>query len=449
MHLRRTLAALAVGGGLLLGGLAAPAGANTIVVVATLGRNAPTYTSGTASWIASAQGEYVDDNYVTKPDANALRGRAAVQEKRGIKRVRIYDVILQQKQSDGSWRTIKSNSNDATSSATTAYAKLYTGTVRTCWEDTFLRTYRVMNSHGIRRNDDRLINKVTYSKEFRGPRLASDPTCPYGFLDVSASISPWDQEWPVGASRTMTTRYGYYGPNDGTQPAPGVVARAIFDGGIAVTTPPTGWKLDGSTADPNDWVLAESPSSWALNRVVVATWTLTATQVGSWTIDASLTSTSSRVLPMQSLDLPATFEVTKYDAGALGLELQYEGADASAWPVGTRQVITANMRFDSGSSNARAERVELRVTTSDGLRPVPLAEGGTFAEALHTPEPNDWYFPINDNLVWEPGQEVTAGFLVEATGAGEQTVTARLVSTTEATSDVTSGEDTLHVTTIE
>jgi hypothetical protein len=69
MHVRRTLAALAVGGGLLLGGLAAPAGANTIVVVATLGRNVPTYTSGTASWGASAQGEYVDDNYVTKPDS--------------------------------------------------------------------------------------------------------------------------------------------------------------------------------------------------------------------------------------------------------------------------------------------------------------------------------------------------------------------------------------------
>jgi hypothetical protein len=42
-----------------------------VVVVTTLGRNVPTYTSyptdptPVSKWIASSQGEYVDDNYVT------------------------------------------------------------------------------------------------------------------------------------------------------------------------------------------------------------------------------------------------------------------------------------------------------------------------------------------------------------------------------------------------
>ena len=145
------------------------------------GRNAPTYNSPynakvpTSRWVASAQGE---DAYNAKGERNSFRGRAAVQETFGIKRVRIYDVMLQ-RWFAGKWRTALYEPRDKVSDIPKAYAVQYTPKEQTCWtKPTLTRLYRVINYHAIRRVDDVVTERTTYSKNFTAPALYSDPSCP-------------------------------------------------------------------------------------------------------------------------------------------------------------------------------------------------------------------------------------------------------------------------------
>ena len=147
------------------------------------GRNAPTYTSSptdptpVSRWVASAQGE---DGRSTKGELTHLRGRAAVQEAAGkaggIRRVRIYDVKLQVLRGT-SWVTVAHQPNDRWNEASRAYVEQYTpNTVQKCWNDPALTsTYRVVNTHGVRRVDGVIANRTTYEQELSGADARQRP----------------------------------------------------------------------------------------------------------------------------------------------------------------------------------------------------------------------------------------------------------------------------------
>jgi hypothetical protein len=141
--------------------------------------------------------------------------------------------------------------------------------------------------------------------------LATDPACSIGLLDVGAS---WDGPdfWGQGEHRTLTTVHGFYSA-DGTGSAQGVLARMIFSEGLAVDAP-AGWVLDTSTPAPNDWKYT-GPSTWASHQPVEAVWGLIRNSDGPQKVDYSLTTTTPRVLPAQSLDLPWEIEeIVEVDA---------------------------------------------------------------------------------------------------------------------------------------
>ena len=153
-----------------------------VVVTATLGRNAPTYTSPAGSptpiskWVASAQGELLDTNGNGITDS--LRSRAAVQETFGIVRVRITRVLTQAL-INGTWVTVQANEDDKVSDAARAYAVQYTAPNRLCATDPGLeRIYRTVNAHAVRRVDGAVASRTTYSHQYQARGLATDPSCP-------------------------------------------------------------------------------------------------------------------------------------------------------------------------------------------------------------------------------------------------------------------------------
>ena len=309
MFIRRALAAVAAGAVMVLGAATAPAEAAPIVVVdAVLGRNAPTYTSypfdptPTSKWVASAQGEHVDDNYVTKPDPNALRGRAAVQETFGIKRVRIYDVQLQQLRGS-TWVTVARQATDVVNEASRAYAVSYTPTVKTCWWDDFVATYRVVNQHGIRRVDGIVANRTTVSKQFKAPRLATDANCPTGVVTGQLDT-------PNIASEGDTTDGGtwlqYFGPNN-PAPAPNLSVTVNWGDGYAVQEAPAGYFPLDDTPDPNDYRL--TVASFGINdprNELTEGWTLTAVQAGEWTSSMTITTGNPLIVTQVVETQPST-----------------------------------------------------------------------------------------------------------------------------------------------
>lgn len=180
MHMRRILAVTAVGGALLLGLAATPATAADRAV--PYGRNAPVLISPpVAKWIASSQGEGVMN---AKSEITRLRGRGAVAEKSGVKRIRIYDVKLQRYR-NGAWETVAQELDDVTDEGQPAHAQLYTPEKRFCWSDaTLKRTYRVVQRHAVRRTDNVVSSTRTVSSKnfvarvWRTTPTASSPSCP-------------------------------------------------------------------------------------------------------------------------------------------------------------------------------------------------------------------------------------------------------------------------------
>jgi uncharacterized repeat protein (TIGR01451 family) len=159
-----------------------PTAGAAVVVTQVLGRNATRYTSPAgsptpiSSWVASAQGEYVDsnDNGIT----DSLRGRGAVLEDFGITRARIVYVRVQAL-IGGVWQTVLANETDVVSDAPRAYAVSYTPTRRLCGTDPALtRSYRVVNYHAVRRVDGAVPARTHYSHVFTARALVSDPACP-------------------------------------------------------------------------------------------------------------------------------------------------------------------------------------------------------------------------------------------------------------------------------
>jgi hypothetical protein len=431
MRVRRALAATVAGGALLLGLGATPAPAATIVPVTTLGRNVVSYASGTSKWIASAQGEYVDDNYVTKPDPNALRGRGAVQETSGVKRVRIYDVQLQELRA-GKWITVRSRANlpDIVDARSQAYAVAYTPTVRTCWWDDFVATYRVVNLNGVRRTNDVLVNKTTISRTFKGPRLATDPACPTGVITGQMDTP---NELQVGDTTHGRTWLQYFGPGPrDPAPAPNLEVRVNWGDGLAVAEAPAGYEPNAATPDPNDYVLRVA--SFAVTdprNERDDLWTLTGAQVGEWSSSMAI-KTSNPLIVTQVVEVqPST--VLKDEPS---LNLTFEGNNPDAWPVGTKEIVSADI--DVGDPNANVDGYELRVWFSDGLKPFDdSSHGPILVEALHTPDPDDWYKPISV-------PRSSGGWWTMATGAGEQMIRAQIVNANEEVL----AEDWLNVTTV-
>jgi hypothetical protein len=273
--------------------LAPPASA-VVIVDKVVGRKVVTYMSGAAKWTASAQAEIIDPNYVTKPDPDHLRGRAAVQETTGISRVRIYDVKLQQRGKDGVWRTVAQNLTDAVNSSARAYAKSYTPPVEFHpFGDRVLRRFRVVNHHGVRRSDGAVANRTTVSSEFLAAALVNDPDVPDGELssDVYLGETPWQEP---GAPHEMIFEFSWvpaFYPDQG--PAEGVSARVIFSPGLHVDSPGEGFTLDETTPDPNDYI-RNFGTVTDVNIFATATFTVTPESGGQW-ISADLSTTTPNI----------------------------------------------------------------------------------------------------------------------------------------------------------
>lgn len=154
----------------------------SVVVKETLGRNAPTYTSypndptPTSKWIASAQGESLDTD--GNGSADSLRSRAAVFETYGIIRARIQRVETQAL-TFGFWSTIQTNPTDKVSEATRAHPVQYTSPTLYCRTDPSLKSlYRSINFQAIRRDDNIVAYRTTYSHHYEARMLDIDPRCP-------------------------------------------------------------------------------------------------------------------------------------------------------------------------------------------------------------------------------------------------------------------------------
>ena len=295
----RTALVGTIAAGVMLATYAAPASAAPVAVISTHGRNAPTYTSyptdptPTSKWVASAQGEYVDSTPSPKPDGDALRGRGAVQESFGVKRVRIYDVKLQEWRA-GKWVTVASRSNlpDAINESSKAFVQAYTPTVKTCWWDDFVGTYRVVNEHGIRRVDNVVANRTTFSKTFKGPRLATDPTCPTGVI-TGGVFAPGEEH--AGTSSFASSTVGYFSRIN--QPAQNVNITVNWGDGWAVSRVADGYEPVENTPDPNDYTrsVASLPDS-ALENEIEDDWNLTAETPGEWTSTITITTSTPRIV---------------------------------------------------------------------------------------------------------------------------------------------------------
>jgi hypothetical protein len=184
------------------------------------GRNAPTYTSypndptPTSKWVASAQGEGLPD---AAGEITQLRGRAAVQETFGIKRVRIYEVTLQ-RLVNGAWQTVAQRTADVVNESSRAYAVAYTPPKRLCQYGSGTRTYRVVNSHGVRRSDDVIADRVTYSKNFVSRMVEGDTGCPMGTMSIFPNGTPPSLMYRWQSAR-LATDLAYF--SEDPTPAPG------------------------------------------------------------------------------------------------------------------------------------------------------------------------------------------------------------------------------------
>jgi hypothetical protein len=310
MRVRGRLAAVVVVSGLLLSlGAGSASAADPVRIVGVLGRNVPTYTSGPSKWAASAQGEVIGTP--TKGEPRGLRGRAAVQESGtlGIKRVRIYDVKLQQLRGT-TWVAVAQNLTDAVSDAPTAYAISVTPERRYCVFSDAKRSYRVVNNHAIRRSDDVVVGKVTYSKTFTAPILDDDPACPLGGFNavVSGNFDTWLQD----QSRPIRTHLSLITQRDSVR-VDNVSARVTFTPGLRVTAVPAGFRADDTT-QANDYVLG--PESWQTAGQFAERafdWTVRADEADDHQITATVTAprvvTGSDAVPF-SVRLSADVSVT-------------------------------------------------------------------------------------------------------------------------------------------
>jgi hypothetical protein len=291
-RIRSTLAAVVAGGVLLLGAQAALGAPIVVVVAGHLGRKAVEVKTASARWTAVAEGEYVDANYVTKPDPNALRGRAAVKETSGVQRIRIQDVALQQRQSDGSWKTIKQLTEDVVRQQPTAYAIAYTPTVGTCWTDDRVRDYRVVHHYGVRQTSGTATNRSLTSNIFKGPMLASDPACPRGAFNAWLAGGP--TELTLGEPHEVWYLSNFVSIDD--QPVSGVTVVVNFDDSLEVELLEAGGlALNEASPDPNDYYLegATWPSSG--EEQVNARFRVTPTRLGSIVSGGSTQSTDPKV----------------------------------------------------------------------------------------------------------------------------------------------------------
>jgi uncharacterized repeat protein (TIGR01451 family) len=125
--------------------------------------------------LATAQGQLLDDNADTFPDA--IRGRAAAKEIRGVKRIRQYYALL--KVWRGAWVTVARRDLDLVNNAGSnpAYVVGYTPARALCPYDVPLRGYQVQQGVAVRWNDDRVSNRTVVSFKFRAAPVATDPLC--------------------------------------------------------------------------------------------------------------------------------------------------------------------------------------------------------------------------------------------------------------------------------
>ena len=251
------------------------------------GRNAPTYTSypndptPTSKWVASAQGE---GGLNPKGEVTSLKGRAAVQETFGIKRVRIYDVTLQ-RLVNGAWRTAAQRTIDVVNESSRAYAVAYTPTVAYCGFDPSLtRTYRVVQNHGVRRVDNVVSDRTTVSKTFTARALWNDPSCPKGAWNVGIFGAP--KQWPQGETREVGTPLQWV---SNVGPAQNVSVLVQFGDGLVVDEAPAGWaRLDPTPGSGLYNTFQRNVASWPANLEQEPVWTVTADVVGPWHVAVSV-----------------------------------------------------------------------------------------------------------------------------------------------------------------
>jgi hypothetical protein len=294
LKVRRKIAATIVAGGMLLLGAGIASGAPIIVVVAGgLGRKVAEVKTASARWTVAAEGQYVDDNYVTKPDPNALRGRAAVKEVSGVQRIRIHDISLQQRQNDGVWKTVKQRTDDVVDEHPTAYAIGYTPTVRTCWSDDRVRDYRVVHNYGVRQTSGTATNRSMTSNVFKGPMLASDPACPRGAFNAWLS---GPSELTLGESREVGYTSNFVSIDDG--PVSGVTVVVNFDNSLEVEVlEADGLALNENSPDPNDYFLEGATWPSSNDDQVAARFLVTPTELGP-VVSGGSTLTSDPKVPV-------------------------------------------------------------------------------------------------------------------------------------------------------
>jgi hypothetical protein len=365
------LAAVVAGGAMLTLGVVQTAVAAPYVIQ-TLGRNVVTYTSSTARWTASAQGEVIDKEGSGKIEPNALRGRAAVQEQgtTAIRRVRIYDVYLQ-RYVNGAWQTVARNATDKVDERAQAYAVSYTPpTRRLCWIDKSLRrTYRVVNSHGIRRSNGVVVNKTTTSKSFSTYALDDDPACPRGLL--TAYVAGVPGQIALNDPQAVQVDFSYYSTLGAA--AENVVARMNFGDGLVVQDAPAAMALDESTPDPNDYrqSIGTVQDGWWLAQ---DDWTIVGTDLGSQSIAASITTTSARMEVQNSSETTEVLDSNEADL-SLGASV-VDGEQRHAGDPVTYRIEVANL----GPMAAHSVKVaggwpaQLGNLESATVEPAPLGE---------------------------------------------------------------------------
>jgi hypothetical protein len=399
MKVRRILAAIAAGSIMLLG---AGAGQATAAEYATtvLGRKLVTYTSGTSKWVASAQGEFFSA-YSPKGEQDALRGRAAVQEKAGLKRVRIYDVKLQ-RYINGAWQTVAVNLTDKISESASAYAVSYTPPRRVApFGYGIKRTYRVVNTHGVRRNDGVVVNRTTYSANFQAQVLEDDPLAPIG--GFNAGIVADTENWVTFETRPVHTIFAFIGAKP-TTIVDDVVAKVNFNRYTDVDTVPAGFRADTSTADENDYVLG--PERWTTTNGTTErdlTWTIhPVVPGGGVTVDISIS--APRALGGQD-----SLSADTHNSSDIQVEVELGGAP-DVWPdypglqLYPGDVVVWKYTVRNGGPQG-AEAVKLYDALDDRLGPIEKAwfEGGDPAPCVPTP---DWNVTC-DLRYMDPGETKT------------------------------------------
>ena len=167
----------------------------------TLGRRLVGYSAGSASWVASAQVQYVQTGAgAIAPDA--VNGRCAVQEQDGLSRVRITACIVQQQIDTNdnnipdTWVNRLVNPFDMVAAS---YVRSFTPAVRFCEANPNLgRWLRDRTFHVVRRaSDSALFYRTTNSTPVRARALADDPGCKAS-ADLSITKTIVDIQDPEG-----------------------------------------------------------------------------------------------------------------------------------------------------------------------------------------------------------------------------------------------------------